>query len=189
MAKLNKVSHGLLYCDNFSEQSLMWSLSPSDANCISFGDNGLQIKHNKNYVTYTIVEPSIEEYSCVVKLEHIPQSYNDIGGVIVMSDARGYAECQSYYSKDSSWLENSDPDLFMQAVEEKVSSLIDDTVVRWEEDDGLGKTEIIKRELEDSGSDEDIGTAVIIDKMYPYIKFTKAKYKYILFKLCFYIYR
>ena len=181
MAKLNKTSSGLLYHDDFSEQTLMWSLSPSDANCISFGDNGLQIKHNENYVSYTIVEPSIEEYSCVVKLDHIPQSTKDIGGVIIMSDAKGYAECQSYVSKNPSELVNQDPDLFSQAVEEAVESFIGDSYVRWSEEDGNDKEEEILQltsQTDDSGS-SDTGTAIFVDKMYPYIKFTKIKYKYI----------
>lgn len=178
MAKLNKTSSGLLYYDNFSEQTLMWSLSPSDANCVSFGDNGLQIRHNENYVSYTIVEPSIEEYSCVVKLDHIPQASGDIGGVIIMSDSKGYAECQSYISNDPSGLTNQDPDLFTQAVEEAVGAMINDSYVKWSANDDAEETIQTTNETDDSGS-SDTGAAIFVDKMYPYIKFTKVKYKYI----------
>ena len=61
MAKLNKTNSGLLFKDDFTEKTLMWTLSPSDANNVFFGDSGLQMKHNKRYVTYTIVEPSVDE--------------------------------------------------------------------------------------------------------------------------------
>jgi hypothetical protein len=85
MARFNKTTDGLLYLDNFTEQSLMWTLSPSDANCIRFGEGGLTILHNRRYTTFTIVEPEAEEFSCIVELDHIPFNNKDIGGVIIIS--------------------------------------------------------------------------------------------------------
>ena len=69
MANLIKSETGLLFYDDFSEKTLMWTLSPSDAICLSFGDEGLQMKHNNKYCSYTITEPSADEYSCIIKLD------------------------------------------------------------------------------------------------------------------------
>ena len=108
MSKLNKVNSGLLFFDDFSERTLMWTQSPSDTNAVSFGDNGLQMLHNQKYTTFTIVEPQADEYSCIVKLDHIPLNKVDIAGVIVMSNTREYAECQSFMATSPYDLNNSD---------------------------------------------------------------------------------
>ena len=52
MANLMKTQNGLLFYDDFSEKTLMWTLSPSDANCLSFGDKGLRMVHNRRYCSY-----------------------------------------------------------------------------------------------------------------------------------------
>ena len=167
MPKFNKTNDVLLFYDDFSETTLMWTLSPSKANCLSFSDNRLQIKHNKDYVFYTIVEPSIDEYSCVVKLDHIPQGTEDIAGVIILSDSRGYAECQSYIATESSEITNSNIDILKHAVQEVLD---ESNYVQCSLNDE-------KISINDSGSYDD-GAAMFVDKIYPYIKFTKLKYKY-----------
>ena len=86
MSNLVKTQDGLLFYDDFSDKSLMWTLSPSDANCLSFGDNGLRMIHNKKYCSYTITEPAVDEYSCIVKLDHIPFNFDD--KVILLTDAK-----------------------------------------------------------------------------------------------------
>jgi hypothetical protein len=108
MSKINKTNSGLLFFDDFSEKTLMWTQSPSDIDCVSFGDKGLQIQHNNSYITYTIIEPELDEYSCVVHLDHVPFNEGDIAGVIVMSTAKDYAECQSYMAHEPSEIFNRD---------------------------------------------------------------------------------
>ena len=107
MAKFNKTTDGLIYYDNFTEQSLMWTLSPSDANCVRFGEGGLTILHNRRYVTFTIVEPAADEFTCIVELDHIPVNFDDIGGIVIIANNKEYAECQSFLATGPSELGNS----------------------------------------------------------------------------------
>lgn len=168
MSKLNKTSDGLFFFEDFSEQTLLWTLSPSDANCLSFGDDGLQMKHNKRYVTYTIVEPSTEEYSCIVNLDHIPRTLEDIAGILVMSSTKEYAECQSHMATGPSELGNAEE--VNLDIENLISQTLEEKFVTWSADD-------------DTQDDTTPGTpdaaGVFVDTLYHYIKFTKLKYKYI----------
>lgn len=106
MATLIKQTNGLLYEDNFSEQSLAWNLSPSDADALEFGENGLRLKHTDQYVIYTITEPELDEYACIVDIDHIPYDKSDIAGVIVLSSNKQYAECQTYMATSPSEVGN-----------------------------------------------------------------------------------
>lgn len=171
MAKLNKTNSGLIFHDDFSEQTLMWTLSPSDANCLAFGENGLQIKHTKHYVTYTIVEPNLEEYSCIVHLEHFPINRNDIAGILVMSNNKEYAECQSYLATGPSEIVNSEH--YRNDVIKLIHDILNEDYVLWSEneEEPTSITPGVKDEIEDALS--------FVDVNYPYIKFTKLKYKYI----------
>lgn len=172
MANLNKTQSGLLFFDDFSEKTLMWTLSPSDANCLSFGDNGLQINHTRRYVTYTIIEPSADEYSCIVKIDHIPAKLTDIAGIIVMSNVKEYAECQSFMATGPSEIGNSE-DIYID-IENMVKDILAKDYVKWEEEP-------------DSNTPENNNDPIVvpaedfIDKNYQYIKFTKTKYKYIFY--------
>jgi len=207
MASLNKTNNGLLFYDDFSEKTLMWTLSPSDANCLSFGDNGLQINHTRRYVTYTIVEPSTEDYSCVIQLDHIPAKVADIAGIIVMSNAKDYAECQSYFATSESEIVNSE--IQETELETMIHHIMDEDYVRWSDNDNENLTgnyvidengntfttvERIVHSLLDPSyvrwddSEEDSSEPIIIpptsgfvDEIYQYIKFTKTKYKYIFY--------
>ena len=134
MANLMKTQNGLLFYDDFSERTLMWTLSPSDANCLSFGDKGLRMSHNRRYCSYTITEPAVDEYSCIVKLDHIPFNFTDIAGVLVLSSNKEYAECQTYLATGPSELTNS------SQFETDVKNIIDITMasynyVQWTEND------------------------------------------------------
>lgn len=172
MAKLNKTSDGLFFFEDFSEETLLWTLSPSDANCLSFGDNGLQMKHHKRYTTYTIVEPSTEEYSCIVNLDHIPRTVEDIAGILVMSNTKEYAECQSHMATEPSELGNSD----ILNIENIIQNVLDNnSYVQWSLDDNE-PTEESNENNEDTTIN---GATVFVDTIYHYIKFTKLKYKYI----------
>lgn len=171
MAKINKTANGLLFFDDFSEKTLMWTLSPSDANCVSFGDKGLQIKHNRRYATYTIVEPSTDEYSCIVKLDHVPRNLDDIAGIIVMSNTKEYAECQSFMATGPSELGNSEQ--IDTDIKNIVHDILNDSYVQWSVDD---------EDVSVNNNTPDVVRAsdgLFVDTLYKYIKFTKLKYKYI----------
>ena len=178
MATLNKTNSGLLFKDDFTEKTLMWTLSPSDANNIFFGDSGLQMKHNKRYVTYTIIEPSVDEYSCIVELDHIPANYNDIAGVLVMSTVKDYAECQTFLATGPSELINSEQ--VNIDIENMIKDAIADNVVTY----SIDADNTIDNNTQAPTSSAHIhGTSVntdapFVDKIYRYIKFTKNKYKY-----------
>lgn len=179
MAKLNKTNSGLLFKDDFTEKTLMWTLSPSDANNVFFGDSGLQMKHNKRYVTYTIVEPSVDEYSCIVKIDHIPANYDDIAGVLVMSTVKDYAECQTFLATGPSELVNSEQ--VNLDIENMIKDAIADNVVTYSinADNAIdGNTQAptsSSTHIHGASVDTD---APFVDKIYRYIKFTKNKYKY-----------
>ena len=173
MAKLNKTNSGLLFKDDFTEKTLMWTLSPSDANNVFFGGSGLQMKHNKRYVTYTIVEPSIDEYSCIVELDHIPANYNDIAGVLVMSTVKDYAECQTFLATGPSELINSEQ--VNIDIENMIKDAIADNVVTYNIIDSNTQAPTSSAHIHGASVDTD---APFIDKIYRYIKFTKNKYKY-----------
>lgn len=167
MSKLSKTSNGLFFFEDFSEKTLQWSLSPSDTSCVSFGDNGLQMKHNKRYTTYTIVEPSTEEYSCIVNLDHIPRNLNDIAGILVMSSTKEYAECQSYMATEPSSLNNSE--IFNDDIINTLYHTLKDRFVSWSENENEEDIDIPNQDA----------AAVFVDTLYHYIKFTKTKYKYV----------
>ena len=178
MATLNKTNSGLLFKDDFTEKTLMWTLSPSDANNVFFGDSGLQMKHNKRYVTYTIVEPSVDEYSCIVKIDHIPANYDDIAGVLVMSTVKDYAECQSVLATGPSELVNSEQ--VNLDIENMIKDAIADNVVTYSIDadntiDSNTQAPTSSAHIHGASVDTD---APFVDKIYKYIKFTKNKYKY-----------
>jgi hypothetical protein len=168
MSKLSKTSNGLFFFEDFSEKSLQWSLSPSDSVCVSFGDNGLQMKHNKHYTTYTIVEPSVSEYSCIVNLDHIPRSLNDIAGILVMSSTKEYAECQSHMATGPSELGNSET---LNLDIENLISKLNSNYVQWSLND--------EEFLEEDEYSQSTGTGVFVDTLYHYIKINKNKYKYV----------
>lgn len=169
MSKLNKTSDGLFFFEDFSEQSLQWTLSPSDANCLSFGDNGLQMKHGKRYATYTIVEPTTEEYSCVVNLDHIPRTIEDIAGIIVMSNTKEYAECQSHMATGPSELGNAIN--VTLDVENLITKVLNEDYVTYSIEDEI--------DTQDSTEGGTSAAGVYVDTLYHYIKFTKLKYKYV----------
>ena len=178
MATLNKTNSGLLFKDDFTEKTLMWTLSPSDANNVFFGDSGMQMKHNKRYVTYTIVEPSVDEYSCIVKIDHIPANYDDIAGVLVMSTVKDYAECQTFLATGPSELVNSEQ--VNLDIENMIKDAIADNVVTYSIDadnmiDSNTQAPTSSAHIHGASVDTD---APFVDKIYKYIKFTKNKYKY-----------
>lgn len=105
MSTLIKESHGIIYDENFQTQSLIWSLSPSDVDCLRFENDGLHILHNNKYITYTMKEYD-QPYCLLACIEHEPLTDDDIAGVIVFCNTRNYAECQTYLSDAPSNLEN-----------------------------------------------------------------------------------
>lgn len=187
MANLIKTEHGLLFYDDFKEHTLMWTLSPSLANCISFTGKGLRMHHNKRYCTYTIPEPEVDEYSCIVNIDHIPYNTADIAGVIVISSNKEYAECQTYMAFGPSEINNSiqyEDDLNLHIH----NFLRDNNYVQWTENDE--EIPIIPGSVEAGGSGGSSSipppgitppTGPFVDTTYHYIKMTKTKYKYIFY--------
>lgn len=180
MANLMKTQNGLLFYDDFSSKSLMWTLSPSDAICLSFGDKGLRMSHNSKYCTYTITEPAIEEYSCIIKLDHIPYDLNDIAGILVLSSNKEYAECQTYLATSPSEITNS------SQIETDIQNLIDVAIdnynlVQWtENDEQLPDINTSITTSPDSGITT-IPVRNFIDTIYKYIKINKVKHKYVFY--------
>ena len=180
MSNLVKTQDGLLFYDDFSDKSLMWTLSPSDANCLSFGDNGLRMIHNKKYCSYTITEPAVDEYSCIVKLDHIPFNFDDIAGILVLSTNKEYAECQTYLATEPSELTNG------KQLQENIRDYIDlimneNSYVQWSENDEAIDTIDTDTSLLSDKSDTDSDSDTFVDTIYKYIKFNKNKYKYIFY--------
>lgn len=181
MGALTKINNGLLFEDDFKEKTLMWTLSPSDGTNLSFGDTGLQIKHSKDYTSYTISEPVVDEYACIVQLVHVPQNENDIAGVIVLNTTKEYAECQSFMASSLSQLNNKDT-YDKEFVNDVINSILDRDYVEYsidngrtiEENDTNSETEDTVEDFEDAGKD-------FVDTLYKYIKFYKMKYKYIFY--------
>lgn len=181
MSRINKTDSGLLFYDDFSERNLMWQLSPSDATeCIKYGEKGLQILHGRRYVSFTIIEPDIEEYSCIVELEHIPFNFEDIGGILVLSNTKEYAECQTYLATGPSEMVNS-PSLkedVKELMQQINSEVIGDTFVTWSSDDNNWNGAASGTSVGSSESGSPTVSENYKDIVYRYIKFTKQKYKY-----------
>ena len=178
MAKINKVNNGLIFYEDFSEKTLLWTLSPSNSDCVSFGENGLQMKHTKDYTTYTIVEPSIDEYSCIVELDHVPYNLKDIAGILVMSNTKEYAECQSFMALGPSEMTNAE--IVNVDVERMVNNYLNDSYVQWSIDPELENDETTSTKE----TFKDVNTITELeyqDTLYKYIKFTKTKYKYVFY--------
>lgn len=187
MSKINKTNSGLLFFDDFSEKTLMWTQSPSDINCLSFGDNGLQMIHNNSYVTYTIIEPELEEYSCVVQLDHVPFNENDIAGVIVMSTAKDYAECQSYMAGEPSEITNKEIPT-TDEINAMINDILDDKLDNYVEysidstdistDDDIPLPVVLSRRSSSKAASITSDDETFVDKIYKYIKLVKEKTKY-----------
>lgn len=183
MAQLNKTANGLLFFDDFKEQTLMWTLSPSDANNLRFTEDGLTMLHNRRYTTYTIVEPAAEEYSCIVELDHIPFNFDDIGGVIVIENNKEYAECQSFMATAPSELGNAN--LVQADIRGIIKELMGDNYVTYTVDFQAPSVENSVEDVEkstDIDSSEHVDTDTeYVDTLYRYIKFHKMKYKYVFY--------
>lgn len=181
MASLNKSENGLIFYDNFKDPTLLWTLSPSDANNLRFGDNGLTMLHHRRYTTFTMTEPSLQEYSCIVELDHIPRNFDDIAGVIIIANNKEYAECQSFLATGPSELGNSN--LIQADINKMIQVLLDDSYVRYTIDsdtlDENGGSISIGGDSEESSETEGSIDIPFVDTFYRFIKFTKQKYKYI----------
>lgn len=182
MANINKTASGLLFYDNFSESSLLWQLSPSDANNAMFSERGLRLIHNKFYTTYTMLEPQSDEYACMVKIDHIPRNIEDIAGILVMSNTKEYVECQTFLATGPSEMTNSElinadvkrlvaEALTLEGLDQRYVTFQINDEEPWENDPSLLPNEPVKP---DNGTQN----GEFKDKIYKYIKFTKQKHRY-----------
>lgn len=170
MPKITRMNNGLMFYDDFKEKSLMWTLSPSDADCLAFGEKGLRMLHQTRYCYYTMQEPAAEEYSCIVELDHVPFNEDDIAGILILSSNKEYAECQTYMALDSSEINNSyTPEGYIKGL---ISDVVGDFVL-WSENDNEPNTggAII------DGSDDVIGDEWIEDN--PTEEFKDVTFHYI----------
>lgn len=179
MPKITKMNNGLMFYDDFKEKSLMWTLSPSDANCLAFGEKGLRMLHQTRYCHYTMQEPAAEEYSCVVELDHIPFNEDDIAGILILSSNKEYAECQTYMATDSSEISNSyTPEGYIKGL---VTQTMGDFVLWSENENNPNEGGILM-----DGSDDTIGDEWVKDKedkdfediIYHFIKIHKVNNRY-----------
>lgn len=185
MSNLTKTQNGLLFQDDFSVKTLMWTLSPSDQGTqLVFGDKGLQMVHSGQYITYTITEPNLNEYSCVVELDHVPYDTTDIAGVIVLSNNKDYAECQSYMAMGPSEIGNAEN--YYLDVKEVIQAQLD-SFVEYSVTDDTGTYPSVVPGASGSASGSTGSTSggtsgsVFVDTLYHYIKFYKLRNKYIFY--------
>lgn len=137
MSNITKIKSGLLYLDDFKERSLLWTLSPGDRlEQLEFNDNGLTMHRSSDYLSYTMKEPE-RDYTCILELDHVPASKNEIAGIIILSTPEDYAECQSLlYTRKSELLNGKVSDAMVKlAVYEIMESRYIPYSVNDEEDD------------------------------------------------------
>ena len=169
MPNIIKQEQGLLFEENFNDPSLIWTLSPSNANNLEFANNKLQIKHIDEYVTYTIIEPDSDEYACIVKIDHAPYDTNDIAGVIILHTNKQYIECQTFLSTNDSKIGTQ------YVLNDLVQELdLDSKYTRYRVDDGSDDSS--SQEQEDEGEEEDEPSIYDSDVKYNYLKIYKKSY-------------
>ena len=175
MPKINKTQSGLLLYEDFKQSSLIWTPSPNNYDDISFGKNGLRIKHSDLYKTITLEEPE-GNFSFMCKINHKPIDADDIGGVIIMSNDTFYAECQSYIATKPSYITNASQ--MEQQIMDFINKFLDKYVeYSIEDDDGIYPKDTSETTSSESGSSSS-GDSGFVDVMYPYIKFTKLNTRY-----------
>ena len=107
MANLVKSASGLIFHDDFSKRTLLWSLFPQEEfQRLHFTNDGLVVDYGSKYLSYMIVEPEYPEYCTILKMTHGLTDYKDIAGMIIMQSNKQYAECQSYLADEPSELNN-----------------------------------------------------------------------------------
>lgn len=171
MATLIKEQEGIIYNEYFHENPLIWSLTPSETDCLRYSEEGLRILHTGQYVTYMLQEPESrgynngkESYCLIMHLDHTPVTEEDIAGLIVMSDTNNYAEFQTYLATSPSTIGNNG---------ENVNAGYDlgEHYVEYHFDDGDDSDD-----SESSSSDEETivnPTTGFVDKVYKILKVIK----------------
>ena len=165
MATLIKEHEGLIFEEAFDENSLIWSLTPSNVDCLRFEPDGLHILHNSEYITYTMKEMG-DEYCVVAQIDHTPVTKDDIAGIIVMSDTNDYAECQSYQAEAPSNIGNNGENV-------SLGYDLSDHYVRYTFDDSRSEDDESSEEGEGEEGEETDPSSVFVDKIYQFIKFVK----------------
>ncbi len=172
MPNIIKQEQGLLFEENFNDPSLIWTLSPSNANNLEFANNKLQIKHIDEYVTYTIIEPDSDEYACIVKIDHAPYDTNDIAGVIILHTNKQYIECQTFLSTNDSKIGTQ------YVLNELIQELdLDSKYTRYRVNDG-SDDDSSSQEQKNENEEEDESSIYNGDVKYNYLKIHKKNGKY-----------
>ena len=178
MPKINKTESGLLLYEDFKQSSLIWTPSPNNYENISFGEDGLRIRHSDVYKTITLEEPE-GNFSFMCKINHKPIGADDIGGVILMSNDTFYAECQSYVATKPSYITNANQteqliiDFVNQLLEKYVEYTIEDDYGTYPNSSASSGSS-----SSSSGTSSSGNNTSFTDVMYPYIKVTKLNSKY-----------
>ncbi len=170
MPNIIKEKQGLLFDDDFREPNLAWNLSPSNANNIAFTENGLRLRHTGKYVTFTIVEPELDEYACVVEIDHAPYDITDIAGVIILSTNRQYAELQTFMATSESEVGTK---YTLEEIFEDANYDLDYIYPRYRIDDGNDAPS-----GDNPSEDEDEPEQGFVDVQYRYIKMYKKNQTY-----------
>ena len=110
MATFVKEHSGILYDEDFNENSLLWTLSPSDEDCLRFEKDGLHILYSDQYISYTMKEPETS-YCVITQLDHVPYNKEDNGGILLLANNQKYAECQTYMASEPSTIDNNGANL------------------------------------------------------------------------------
>lgn len=166
MPILSKSKSGMLLYEDFTHNSLIWNPSPNDYTNIEFGDFGLLVKASKDYKMFTIQEP-IGDYSFICKLNHVPKTKKDIAGVVLISNAQDYIECQSCVMDGPSTITNSN--WTQEVIENYVEQVIGNYVQYEIEGES---TEVDPVPPEPIPPEQGEGT--FVDIVYPYIKVEKS---------------
>lgn len=167
MATLIKEHEGIMYEEDFQENSLMWSLTPSDIDCLRFNVDGLKINHNENYITYTFKEPD-EPYCLIAEIEHTPLTEEDIGGIIILSNTDEYAECQTYLASSPSTIGNNGQNIY-DSIDDMSNKF-----VRYTIDTGFSNEEVEESHNENNEHQTVLNyDANFIDTIYRFLKLVK----------------
>ena len=105
---ISKIKNGVIYNDDFSKNSLVWTITPQDSSRFNFSSDGLTLKHGENPILVTMPLHFNEEnkFCATIDFTHKPTIENDIASVCILADDNEYIECQSYFDSSKTTEDN-----------------------------------------------------------------------------------
>ena len=99
---ISKIKNGVIYTDDFSSNSLVWTITPYNSDRFEFSSDGLTIKHGDKPMLITMPLSFNEEnkFCATIEISHKPTTDDDIAAICILADDDEYIECQSYYNSD-----------------------------------------------------------------------------------------